>query len=200
MSHPSYLGHYDASRDTPQETVIVQVDKDNIITRLSSGWDQAAADGQAADSLAQNKVIGLPLRHFITSDTTRMYVESCLKLCRLRQQVLYRPYRCDSPTHKRFLELQLTPLAEQAVEMKHFLLKEEPFERPVSIEDITNAEITPAGTYVRCSFCNRLKSMKNEHWTLPEQVALQPSQALRVIHSVCPDCKDAMWHKRTQAI
>ena len=172
------------------------VDANNCITSLSDTWSKTAKDGGAADDLAVHRVLGQPLRYFITSDTTRMYVEASLQLCRVRQEVLFRPYRCDSPTHKRFMELQLTPLPEKAVEMKHFLLREEPYTEPVYFQEISFKRRKPAGTCLRCSFCNRLKPLEQETWMPPEEVNQSYVSPLQVIHTVCSDCKGQAWQPR----
>lgn len=179
--------------------VSLTVNRYNKIIALSSNWEAVAAEGGAAETLASENVIGQELEAFIHSDTTRMYIESCLKLCRLKNEVLFRQYRCDSPTHKRFMELQLTPLKDGAVEMKHFLLKEAPFEVPIDIEEVAAESATHAPQYVRCSMCNRLKPFGSDKWMPPEDLHLTQRQSLKVIYSVCPDCLNAIWHKRSHA-
>ncbi|SFX42914.1 hypothetical protein [Marinospirillum alkaliphilum] len=178
------------------ETVTLTVDADNYILSLSSNWEAVAAAGNAADSLACQKVIGKPLHEFISSDTTRMYVETCLKLCRLKKATLFRPYRCDSTTHKRFMELQLTPLDNQVVEMKHFLLKQEPFETPLHFEDISHdAHALPQ--LLRCSMCNKVRPIQGDHWSAPEHYQTG-SGSTPVIHTICPDCNGMVWQKRSR--
>ncbi|WP_044413683.1 hypothetical protein [Thiomicrospira microaerophila] len=179
--------------------VALVIDQDDVIQSVSSAWEQVADKGGASESLQTEKVIGQPLSQFIRSDATRMYIEACLKVCRLKQQVMSREYRCDSPTHKRFMALQLTPLAEGAVEMRHFLLREEPFDYPVNLEDVTPSEQTTEikpYSYVRCSMCNSLKKVGTQDWTLPEHMGRQLMAKTKVIHSVCPVCQNKIWQKR----
>ena len=185
-------------REPPLETVVLEVDADNCIRQVSESWTQVARAGGAEIELATDRVLGKPLHQFITSDTTRMYVEASLKLCRLRQEVLFRPYRCDSPTHKRFMELQLTPLEQGAVEMKHFLLREEAFEQPLHLEEVTQQKNRSAGTCLRCSFCNRLKPLEQHEWMPPEELHQSYISPLKVIHTVCPDCKGQVWQPRAR--
>lgn len=182
-----------------RKMVALEIDADNYIRRLSETWAQVADEGDAAEQLAVDKVLGQPLRHFITSDTTRMQVEASLKLCRIRQQVLFRPYRCDTPTHMRFMELQLTPMAEHAVEMTHFLLRTEPFDTPVYLKEISHTRRKPAGACLRCSFCNRLKPLEQSEWVAPQTLNQSYQNPLKVIHTVCPECKEQTWQLRRQA-
>lgn len=179
--------------------VALVVDRDNIIKSVSSSWQAVAEQGGAGTSLQESNVVGQDLSRFIRSDSTRMYIEACLKVCRLKQQIIFREYRCDSPTHMRFMELQLTPLERGDVEMAHFLLREQAFEHPVNIEDVTpsphhNSPI--AYSYVRCSMCNSLKPVGADQWIKPESLGDQLVKQTPVIHSVCPGCLNKIWHKR----
>lgn len=180
----------------PKTEVVVVVNRFNKIISLSSNWTEVAAEGGAEQILATDKVIGKDLDSFISSDTTRMYIESCLKLCRLRKQTIFREYRCDSPTHKRFMELQLTPLDDGVVEMKHFLLREEPFDVPIDIQEVS--QYPTKAQYIRCSMCNRLKQTGTDEWVAPESLHMEFRRSLPVIHSVCPDCMNALWQNRTK--
>lgn len=178
--------------NTAKVELSVTVDRFNKIIALSDNWLQVAEQGHAEVSLQQDKVIGKELDQFISNDTTRMYIDSCLKLCRLRKQTIYREYRCDSPTHKRFMELELTPLAEGVVVMKHTLTWEEPFEQRVDIKEAASINLSPQ--YIRCSMCNRLKQPQSDNWVKPE--VLKPQHPLAVIYSVCPECMNTLWQTR----
>lgn len=182
-----------------EQTLEVVVDRYDRIQSLSTNWDEVAEQGGAGEQLAQQKVLGQTLAGFIKSDTTRMYIETCLKLCRLRQEVLFREYRCDSPTHRRYMELQLTPLPDGAVSMKHFFLYEVPFEKKVTIKDVSDDTLKQAVAnyqYIRCSMCNKLKPLGQEQWFEPDALKVSAQQAINVIHSVCPDCQNKLWSSR----
>ena len=179
--------------------VAITVDRYDRVLSVSSNWQAVAEEGGVGEALAPVNVIGYELSQFISSDNTRMYIEACLKLCRLKNEVLYRAYRCDSPTHKRFMELQLTPLKEGAVEMKHFLLREEPFDQPIYVKDVTKSVPPSAKTgfhYYRCSMCNKLKAPTEVEWILPEVLNLTLPEHIHVIHTVCPVCQQSIWKKR----
>lgn len=173
----------------------MQVDADNRIVWLSSNWDEVAEQGQAGKQLAEAKVLNQPLSRFIADKATWHYYEYCLNLCRTKQQVLVRSYRCDSPTHKRFMELQLSPLDQDWVEMKHLLVRSEPFEFPVNIHDVTQQSTEPY-RFTRCSLCNRLKDQESERWQTPDSFGDKFVQPVKVIHSICPDCQKTPWQAR----
>lgn len=177
-------------------SLVVTVNRRGVIEDLSTNWLAGLDDNIKAD-LDPGKLLGQPLSLFIRNDSTKMYVESCLQLCRVSQKVLVRTYRCDSPTHKRFMELELTPLPGGAVKMTHSLLGEEAFihrlditEQPVNSSDKVTA-------IVRCSFCNKLRLMGETQWLEPENLVKSKPKNLSVIHSVCPACTQTSWTKKT---
>lgn len=176
-------------------TTSLSVDQDNHIIELDDNWSDLAESYRSGPSLARQRVLYKSLGSFISDDNTLMYIEACLSLCRLRQQVLFRPYRCDSPTHKQFMELELTPLENRCVRMRHFLLKEEPFERPVVFQTLKpSANQSPK--VKRCSMCNRLQAPGQSEWIAPEVFFINRSDDVQVIHTVCESCKNTSWQVR----
>lgn len=173
------------------------VDADNIICAVGEGWSAAAEQGNAAETLAQHQVVGKPLAQFIGNDTTRMYYDAVLKLCRLRGEAMSREYRCDSPTHQRFMSVTLTPLEEGKVEMRHTLLREYPFNFALKLACSGADKALPGRGVLRCSLCNRLYDREQELWQEPAQLVREQSLSLTVIHTVCPDCQATRWVPRT---
>lgn len=158
---------------------------------------EAAAEGGAAEALAPERVIGQPFERFIGSDTTRMYYAALLKLCRLKAHSISRDYRCDSPTHKRFMRMELHPLPKRRVETWHYLIKAEPFTHPVTPIDHTDPAARIGYTHstfsLRCSICNRLRLPEQSAWVEPETLSHHGPCHLKVIHTICPDCKATDW-------
>ena len=175
-------------------TTSLIVNRDNLIVELDETWLELARKNDSESVLATEKILFQPLGKFIDDDNTRMYFEASLSLCRLKNQVLYRPYRCDSPTHKQFMELELAALEDGKVRMTHYLLKTEPFEKPVNF---TVMKFNPhKGQAVkRCSLCNRIQPIGSDEWIEPETF-FQDKPGVMTIHTVCPDCKNTTWHIR----
>ncbi|MGC9457447.1 MAG: hypothetical protein ACP5DC_07955 [Halothiobacillaceae bacterium] len=168
------------------------IDDQGIITDIGGGWDKAAKEGGAAEKLAVDSVIGKPLAGFIGSDATRMYYNAVFKLARLRGQTLTREYRCDSPTHKRFMEVTVTPRPDGHIEMLHQLLHEEPFAHQLLPVPVARSD-PRQGTALRCSICNRVRLPGQREWVEPATLVESEDKTLSVIHTVCTDCKHADW-------
>lgn len=190
---------------TKKITTSLIVDKLNRIIAVDDKWLDEAELGNAEDKLQPEKIMEHFLADYIQDDNTTMYVEAILALCRLRNEKVYRPYRCDSPTHKRFMELELIPQSLGQVKMVHYLLKEEAFENEVTIEDIgkslkskqkTNANKATRSYYLRCSMCNALKAPDSEEWRDPGEISTPNLNHFKVIHTVCKNCSQTPWKRR----
>ncbi|AHF02252.1 hypothetical protein THIAE_05690 [Thiomicrospira aerophila AL3] len=173
----------------------IVVNRNGLIESLSSNWLDNL-DEVTKKALDSSHLIGQPLSIFIRNDSTKMYVESCIQLCRVSKKVITRPYRCDSPTHKRFMELELVPLQNGSVLMNHLLLKVEAFVNRLDIVERVDNRPKKHSGLVRCSFCNKLRRVGEKEWFEPERLVSHTAQNIAVIHSVCPACTQANWtHK-----
>lgn len=180
-------------------TTSLVVDKLNRIVAVDDQWLHEAEKGQAEIELVPENILENFLADFIQDDNTTMYVEAILSLCRLRNERIYRPYRCDSPTHQRFMELELIPMQQGQVKMVHYLLKEVPFSTPITIEDVSkdSTPVTQTGYYLRCSMCNSLKAPGQQEWKDPSEIGSVNLSHFRVIHTVCEHCANVSWKRRS---
>ena len=177
--------------------VSLMLDINNQIIAVSDSWDCNAKIGHAKASVYARNILGKNLQDYISSDETVMYIDTALKLTRLTDKIHYKPYRCDSPTHKRFMEMEITPLANGELSINHFLLFEEPFSKPLFLQDVSQQSVRPISYLMRCSLCNDLKDPVTDEWLMAEKFDAQESAPISVIHTVCPSCKEKRWSTRT---
>ncbi|WP_321277208.1 hypothetical protein [Thiomicrorhabdus indica] len=192
--HTSLASEEEVSQPEKILTTSLVVNRDNLVVELDESWLEQARKNDSESVLAIEKILYQPLGKFIGDDNTRMYFEASLALCRLKKQVLYRPYRCDSPTHKQFMELELSPLEDGKVRMTHYLLRTEPFDKPVkftAVQFTNNQHLTVK----RCSLCNSIQPTGSAEWIEPETFFKDKSDVM-TIHTVCPDCKNITWQIR----
>jgi hypothetical protein len=164
------------------------VDNTNTIVAVSGVWDEFARDNGGENILA-SKIIGRQLEQFIQGDDTRMFVRTMLMSARTLHRPIYRPYRCDSPTLKRFMEMTLLPRADGVLEVIHRELHNEPIFHNIPVV------AAPSGAgwafLKRCSLCNRVhaQGVWSEIDDAIEANRLQVNAPnLKVIYGVCPDC------------
>lgn len=174
-----------------KEKVSYKIDKDNIIIEIFDDWITAAKVGQASDLINVNSVLGTKLLSYILGDSTRMYYDAIFQKCRLLNEEHKIEYRCDSPTHKRTMEMQIIPNEDKNIDIYNFLIKEEPFKNAIYVHENTTSNIR--NPIVRCSVCNHLKLKTNGEWMPPEHLVQKEELNFIVIHSVCPQCKNRDW-------
>ena len=164
------------------------VDKTDTIVAVSGVWDEFARNNGGENILA-GKIIGRKLDHFIQGDDTRMFVRTMMMSARILHRPIYRPYRCDSPMFKRFMEMTLLPRADGAVEVIHRELHNEPVFHNVSV--VTAPTGAGWAFLKRCSLCNRVQAQGiwSEIDDAIDAKRLQVTAPdIKVIYGVCPDC------------
>lgn len=176
-----------------KEKVSYKIDKQNIIVEIFDDWVNAAKIGKADYLIDTNNVLGTKIFSYVMGDSTRMYYDVIFQKCRLLNKPHTIDYRCDSPTHMRYMQMQIVPKQLNSLYLYNFLLKEEPFQKKIIITDSTHNCNT--GLISRCSICNSLKFHINGEWIPPESLKTKNEEDFLVIHTVCPKCKNVDWRK-----
>jgi hypothetical protein len=165
------------------------LDKDNRIIRVDNRWLAFAEENEGIDSCLPELVINRPLWDFIHDQETRHLYEIIIEKVRSRGKPLTIPFRCDSPSKRRYLELTISVLPGGELEFQSTLLKVESRE-PVELL----RESTPrSDEHVRiCSFCKKVALSKTEWVEVEEAVrrlGLFERTALpQLTHGACPAC------------
>ena len=182
--------------DNAREIVIYTIDKDNRIISVDEGWEYASIIGGAKDSLEKNKIIGHFINDYISDEATQIYYDGIFKSCRLNQEVITNEYRCDSPSHQRFMKTTFTPHKNGNITLFNETLYQVPFQQKLFIEDKTK-DIAESSSNImkRCSICNRLISHNNLKWIEPKMIVEKENLHIDVVHTVCSDCKSKIAKK-----
>jgi hypothetical protein len=163
-------------------TLAYTLDRRDRIVAVTPDWDAFAQANGGAEACA-GRVVGARLVDAITGDPARMYMTAILMRVRASGVAEVVPYRCDSDRLKRHYRMTVIPLDGGAVRVEHDLDREE--EGAVSVSVRTARFGEPA--IQRCSVCCRLK--EGEAWRDPFDGGVDRS--VRVVHTVCPDCRAA---------
>jgi hypothetical protein len=163
------------------------IDESDIIRKVDDYWDLTLED-PTAQRVKSQAIIGKPLFDFICDDITRMYVRTLLQSVRLLSRSLRRPYRCDSPNEKRYMEMIITLEDNGLISVTHELLRTEPIFIPVAFHTIEKPKKKLLDNYnIHCSLCNRLRLQNSGNWQ--EIDTIEPEiKALNVVYGVCDDC------------
>jgi len=176
------------------DQVTLSIDKKNVITDVGGAWIQSATTAHSLNALQPKKIIGKPIEKFLGGDVTQMYYDALFKICRLKTETITRQYRCDSPSHQRFMQVTLSPRDDNSIDMLHETLKEIPFKNSVTITDIDCQTNHTIKKYIkRCSICNRLLNPATNKWEFPEEINQDAPVDVFVMHTVCPECQKRNW-------
>jgi len=165
------------------------VDQNDRIVKVGGAWDEAARDG-GSDSLFADSVKGTNLFSYIAGEATRSFVWTMIDAVRKLQRPNKRPYRCDTPTLKRSMEMTIIPEGNGLLRLEHRLVATEPLQRPLSFRSAHRLDYKPP-LRLRCSMCNQVRI--GQVWREPDEHAklLNTLETTPVVYSVCDDCREA---------
>lgn len=135
-----------------------------------------------------DNVIGSRLWTHICDLTTRQLYYDIIQRVRRTGQAIKVPFRCDGPTVRRFMELEISTMPGANVELKGVLIRQEP--RPAV--DLLDSSSERGGEILEmCAWCKRIKVSE---WMEVEEavhaLGLFERSALPLIsHVTCPDCQ-----------
>ena len=171
-----------------QEEVIYRIDRNGLLTALNPQWDRFAADNGCPD-LAARKIRGRLLWSCIDDPETRHAHHTLLERARARGGITGLPFRCDSPTLRRYMEMDIMPLEDGGAEYRCRALRSETRARMALIGP---SEATSGQLMRMCSWCKRVDLGENNWVEIEDAVAplglLLQKQFPRITHTICAAC------------
>lgn len=179
-----------ASNDDP----VHHLDANDTIVFVNDAWKAFAAENHAPD--LANAVLGSSLWEHIHGPTAIECYKQLIEAVRASGKPLSLPFRCDSPSQRRYLELEISLVAPAGtVAMRCAILRTEPRDPvPVPIEAVD-------APLICCAWCKRVEW--DGAWRELEEAAraglfLHESSALYASHGICEDCWAAQARALTQ--
>ena len=164
------------------------LDRANRIVGVGGSWDNFALENDASN-LLEPHVLGREIIDFVVGDTTRIFLFTMLDSSRVLEKPITRPYRCDSPQYRRFMEMTLEPRPQGVIELRHRLLRVEAVDYPIKFTAVPGN--APKGLIKRCSMCNQIK-IKGDWLESSEAISkglLAKADQCQVIYGVCENCQ-----------
>ncbi len=169
---------------SPEPTMELSVDQDNLIVRVNAAWDTFARANDGVD-LANDAVLGLNLLDSISGRVSKNFTLTVLELARRREREVVFDYRCDSPRVRRFMRAHVSADSSGAVHYCHEHLYSETFPHLVNFK---TAAQRGRATLLRCSICNHVRD--DGLWRTPDS---RPAEVwTEVIYGVCPSCEQML--------
>ncbi len=165
------------------------LDTEDHVVEIQGPWDEfAAANG--CPELTRAAVLGRPLVDFVSGGDAREVVS--LLLARARTAGPFEvSFRCDAPTRRRFMRLELRPLAQGRVRSTSHVVREE--ERPA--QPLLDRTLPRTGSVLMiCSWCKQVQV--KDGWSEIEEAArklgfLEADVLPQLSHGICPPCRAA---------
>lgn len=97
-----------------ESTVIYKIDESDRIVYTNSFWDEFACDNDTPD-LTAKKVLKRSLWDFIDDAETRHLHQAIINRVRTNQAARSFPFRCDGPTVRRYMTMEIHPAEDNAI-------------------------------------------------------------------------------------
>jgi hypothetical protein len=170
---------------------VYRLDGMDTVRFVSSSWLRFAQENDAAE-LVEERVVGHVIWDFVQGVEVRRLWATLFSTLRARREEIVVPFRCDSPSVVRLMELTLRPLPPAGIELEGRLL-EERSRKPVALFS-RSLERSPESMPI-CGLCRRL--CVHQAWLEAEQAIararlLDSALLPRLVESVCPECRTAV--------
>jgi hypothetical protein len=175
-----------------------ELDADNRLRAVSPAWLQFALDNEAADLARKDRVLGQSVWSFVTGEESRRLYGLIFQRARSTGRPVSVPFRCDSPTVRRFMVLEIEPLADGGLRLTGVLERRE--RRPYApLLDPHRKRSNE--TIAICSCCKRAKTSFG--WLEVEEAVrrlhlFSSAELPQLEHRLCDDCTQP-WHEPAPA-
>ena len=179
--------------DHDTSEVIYQIDKNNLLMLFNSQWDRFATDNDSPH-LVGERIVTLPLWDFIQDAETRHLHETLFKRVRDKEKAVRKlQFRCDAPTLRRFMEMDILSLPDGVIEYRCRTLRTEPRD-PVPVA--TTYKHGSEHFLRMCSWCKKVDVEKNTWYEIEEAIELlglfSEASIPAISHTMCNACLEQM--------
>jgi hypothetical protein len=169
------------------KTYTYNVDANNIIQSVSDSFTSFARENLGKE-FDNDMFSGESIYKFIAGDEVKHMYELLMHQVRTTTKEAIIPFRCDSPSLRRYMELKITCLAGDELQFESALIREESRD-PVKLLDY--AEANSEELLKMCSWCKRVAV--DEMWVELE-ISLQKLGLFNeaplpmITHGICEQC------------
>ena len=177
---------------TVQQTYRYRLNEADEIEFVDDWW-LAFAKENKAEGLNESSVVGHQVWDFIADDATRKLYQEIHEYVRSTGNPVDVPFRCDSPTLQRYMQLTISKAAEDQLLYESKLLRAVPQRRLAMLEPSRGRA---ESSLTMCSFCKR-SLMEPSGWLDLENISLKlrmydQQTVPQLQYTVCPDCSNSI--------
>ena len=172
------------------------LDKADVIVSVDYWWLAFAQENNAPE-LIEPAVVGKTVWEFISDEPTRTLYKEIHAHVRSSGNTVIVPFRCDSPTLQRYMQLSIGNHQEGQLLCESSLIRAVP-QRRLAVLD--SREKRSNDVLTMCSFCKR-SLIEPSAWLEMEDIALklrmyEAQTVPELRYTVCPECANQLQQKR----
>lgn len=177
------------------QSSVYHIDSQNCIIAFNDAW-RAFAVENGAPELANDAVIGQPLWRYITNPETVHLYQRLLQSVRADRRPIRVPFRCDAPSLRRFMELEMAAEDNDGVRFSVVTLRLEA--RPPVV--LLDAALARSGGMLRmCSWCKQIELGEGAWVEVEEAVRrlrlFDHATLPHITHGMCDACFARLYPK-----
>lgn len=167
-----------------------RVDAFDTVTDVNDRWLEFAREN-GAENLTADSVVGQSLwRYVVGADVLHIYRQLFKEVRSGRNITL--PFRCDSPTVKRYHQMRIIGLDSGAIECESRLLRQE-IQDPGPVTALDPTVQHSDRVVLMCSWCKQVQDPVGNWLPLERAVwvmqLLATTQPPAITHGICPSCQ-----------
>lgn len=183
------IGEVPSPPDSVGCATLYKIDSEDRLTVVDTAWLRFARQNGGV-RLERESVVGRPLWDFVAGAETRRIYRLMFRRIRSDGSGVSVPFRCDSPSMRRLMVLELSSNPEGGIELKTKLIRNEPRD-PVPL---LNPAFPRTDDFLTiCSWCKQVL-LPTGRWATTENAIsklglfLAP-QLPRLTQGICPTCE-----------
>ena len=173
------------------------INRKNRIEAVNEGWRSFAVRNHG-EKLMNEMILYRDISSFIACGSCQELYDMLIKSVRDNKKAINFSFRCDSPEKRRYMKMEMIPMAQGKVEFTSYLEWEE--ERtPVALLELIGERSEEV--LMICSWCKRIRT-ESEIWLDAEEAIekmelFHKKQLPKLSHGICPDCYGQLIKKIT---
>ena len=164
------------------------VDANDILVDIGGDWDEFARENEGL-GLTRDNVLGTPLFTFIQGAEVVTIYKALFAKARREQRPLSFTFRCDAPSCRRTMKIEIAPLTDQAIAVQTDLIESHGRD---AVRLLDTGAVRTHEFLTMCCVCGDVKSANGQWVAIEEESArlrlLERTAVPQLSHAYCPKC------------